>query len=175
MATHPVLRPGSPNVAEVKILQTKLQDRGYYVGQPIDGSFGIHTEEAVKDYQYHRWCNHPNPPFTHQPVPNPPPPYAAICQKLALTWPLAVDGVVGFNTWARLDPLEIQKGSKGPTLGPYVTLCQALLNYWGATPPLALDGDFGQNTYDAVMAFQKAHNIKQDGIVGPITWGKLQS
>jgi peptidoglycan hydrolase-like protein with peptidoglycan-binding domain len=173
--SHPVLRPGSKDYAEVKILQTKLQDRGYYLGQPIDGLFGIHTEEAVKAYQYHRWCNHPVPPFATKPVPNPPPPYAAICQALALTWPLAVDGVVGFNTWSRLDPPVVQKGSKGPSLGPFVMLCQALLNYWGADPPLAIDGDFEGKTYDAVVAFQKAHNIKADGIVGPVTWGKLQS
>jgi peptidoglycan hydrolase-like protein with peptidoglycan-binding domain len=169
--SHPVLRPGSPDTAEVKILQTKLQERGYYVGQPVDGRFGIHTEEAVKAYQYHRWCNHPVPPFATKPVSNPPPPYAAICQALALTWPLAVDGVVGFNTWSRLDPPEIQKGSKGP----FVCLLQALLNYWGASPPLVIDCDFGPLTYDAVVAFQKKHGLTPDGKVGPLTWAKLHS
>jgi hypothetical protein len=115
MATHPVLRPGSPNTAEVKILQTQLQARGYYVGQPIDGRFGIHTEEAVKEYQYHRWCNHPVPPFATKPVPNPPPPYAAICQALALTWPLAVDGVAG-STHGRGSTLpRYKKDQKGPS------------------------------------------------------------
>jgi peptidoglycan hydrolase-like protein with peptidoglycan-binding domain len=170
MAKHPVLRPGDSG-PEVVILQTKLQDRGYYLGQPIDGMFGIHTEEAVKDYQFHRWCNSPVPPYATKPVPPPPPPYPAVCQDLSLTWPLAVDGVVGFNTWSRLDPPELQQGAKGP----YTMLCQALLNYWGAYPPLMLDGDFGGKTYDAVVAFQKAQGIKADGIVGPVTWGRLQS
>jgi peptidoglycan hydrolase-like protein with peptidoglycan-binding domain len=170
MAKHPVLRPGDHG-DEVKILQTKLQDRGYYLGQPADGFFGVHTEEAVKDYQYHRWCDHPVPPFATKAVPPPPPPYPPICQDLALTWPLAVDGVVGFNTWSRLDPPELQKGAKGP----YTKLCQALLNYWGASPPLDLDGDFGDKTLKAVMDFQKVQGIKVDGIVGPVTWGRLQS
>jgi peptidoglycan hydrolase-like protein with peptidoglycan-binding domain len=170
MAKHPVLHPGDSG-PEVVILQNKLQDRGYYIGQPVDGMFGIHTEEAVKDYQFHRWCDHPVPPFSTKPVPPPPPPYPAICQDLSLTWPLAVDGVVGFNTWSRLDPPDLQKGAEGP----YTMLCQALLNYWGADPPLVLDGKFGDKTLAAVRNFQTLQGIKVDGIVGPVTWGRLQS
>jgi peptidoglycan hydrolase-like protein with peptidoglycan-binding domain len=33
----------------------------------------------------------------------------------------------------------------------------------------AVDGDFGQGTTDAVIAFQNAHNLKPDGIVGQET------
>jgi peptidoglycan hydrolase-like protein with peptidoglycan-binding domain len=96
----------------------------------------------------------------------------AVCQLLSRTWPLAVDGVVGFNTWSRLDPDEIQKGSKGAT----VTLCQSLLNLAGATPPLALDGDFGPLTEKAVKDFQMAHSITPvDGKVGEKTWRALHS
>src|SRR4030081_3890992 len=95
--SHPVLRVGSPHHDEVKILQTKLQERGYYVGQPVDGIFLQHTLDAVKLYQLHRWCTVPNPPFSHHPVPNLPPPVPP-CGLFAGTWPLAVDGVVGFNT-----------------------------------------------------------------------------
>lgn len=36
------------------------------------------------------------------------------------------------------------------------------------------DGIFGQQTKAAVIAFQKAHGLEVDGIVGPETWGKLE-
>lgn len=35
------------------------------------------------------------------------------------------------------------------------------------------DGDFGQNTYYAVVAFQKANGLDADGIIGANTWVKL--
>ncbi len=36
-----------------------------------------------------------------------------------------------------------------------------------------LDGLFGRNTEDAVMRFQRAHGLVDDGVVGPITWAAL--
>jgi peptidoglycan hydrolase-like protein with peptidoglycan-binding domain len=167
--TEPVLRRNAIG-DEVKELQKALQKRGQYVAQPVDGIFGPITEKAVKDYQYDRWCNTPNPPFSNGPVPNPPPPYVATCQPLAVIWPLAVDGVVGFNTWSRLEPDEVKKGSKGA----FVKLAQSLLNFAGAA--LAVDGDFGPLTDAAVRAFQTSHSLTIDGIVGDEqTWPALHS
>jgi hypothetical protein len=37
----------------------------------------------------------------------------------------------------------------------------------------SLDGSFGPETENAVKAFQDAHNLDNDGIVGPQTWDKL--
>ena len=37
----------------------------------------------------------------------------------------------------------------------------------------AADGIFGQNTKNAVIAFQRAKGLIADGIVGPKTWSKL--
>jgi len=35
------------------------------------------------------------------------------------------------------------------------------------------DGVFGQNTYHAVIAFQKVQGLTRDGVVGPATWATL--
>ena len=35
------------------------------------------------------------------------------------------------------------------------------------------DGVFGQNTYHAVIAFQKVQGLARDGVVGPAVWAKL--
>ena len=37
----------------------------------------------------------------------------------------------------------------------------------------SVDGIFGSKTKAAVLAFQKANGLGADGIVGPLTWGKL--
>jgi putative chitinase len=39
--------------------------------------------------------------------------------------------------------------------------------------PLAEDGKFGDNTREAVLAFQKQQGLKEDGVVGRDTLGKL--
>ena len=37
-----------------------------------------------------------------------------------------------------------------------------------------MDGDFGPNVKRAVVAYQKAHGAKADGVVGPETWSHLE-
>jgi peptidoglycan hydrolase-like protein with peptidoglycan-binding domain len=41
-------------------------------------------------------------------------------------------------------------------------------------PQISVDGIFGQETYDAVLTFQKLYNLDVDGIVGRSTWNALQ-
>lgn len=41
--------------------------------------------------------------------------------------------------------------------------------------PDGADGDFGANTLAAVLRFQQAHGLEDDGEVGPLTWAALQA
>lgn len=62
----------------------------------------------------------------------------------------------------------VYSGSRGES----VKTLQERLNAKGYNAG-SVDGIFGKNTQAAVMAFQKANGLAADGIVGPLTWGKL--
>jgi len=57
----------------------------------------------------------------------------------------------------------LQEGATGATV-------QALQKLLGG---LTVDGAFGPLTHEAVVRFQAAHGLQQDGIVGAHTWGSL--
>jgi len=63
----------------------------------------------------------------------------------------------------------LERGSAGPE----VRALQQRLNERGASPPLAVDGEFGPRTEAAVVAFQTAHGLQPDGVVGPLTRAAL--
>lgn len=66
----------------------------------------------------------------------------------------------------------IKKGAKGG----YVSVLQkALIDDGFSLPKYGVDGDFGNETKNAVLNYQIKHNLKQDGIVGPETMGHLDS
>ncbi len=132
---------------DVRKLQKRLKALGYATG-PIDGIFGSITHSAVILYQKN----------------------AKIKQ----------DGIVGPVTWAKLNsgaaslvphpPLShyLKKGSRGED----VATVQARLIVLQYLHDKA-DGIFGKLTHAAVVAFQKDQGIKVDGIVGPVTYGRL--
>lgn len=148
---RPTIRKGSKGDA-VRDAQQALEDRGYPVGKAgVDGIFGIYTYRAVLNYQYDRSAG----------------------QFWALTYPLAVDGVVGPQTWGRLLPDTVRRGSSGTG----VRLLQAILTDSGYPPwdPHGVDGIFGPNTETAVRNYQSDLGLVVDGIVGPVTWRSLWS
>ena len=63
---------------------------------------------------------------------------------------------------------------KQGTSGADVRAVQDVLNFHiRRLAPLEVDGSFGPATHARVMEFQKSNGLKQDGIVGPNTLGKL--
>ena len=60
----------------------------------------------------------------------------------------------------------LQKGSQGSDVKKW----QEFLNTQGYG--LSVDGDFGTNTYNATIDYQKKNGLTVDGIVGKNTWGK---
>ena len=67
---------------------------------------------------------------------------------------------------AKEDQHEMDTLKKGDQ-GQQVMVLQKLLG------GLDIDGVFGEKTADAVCAYQVDHTLEVDGIVGPMTWGKL--
>ncbi|MEP6825656.1 MAG: peptidoglycan-binding domain-containing protein, partial [Ramlibacter sp.] len=60
------------------------------------------------------------------------------------------------------------------TSGADVRAVQDVLNFHiRRLAPLVVDGSFGPATHGRVMEFQKSNGLKQDGIVGQNTLGKL--
>ena len=142
----PMLYSGCTGDA-VKTLQEKLNAKGFDSGN-VDGIFGAKTYAAVTAFQKAN--------------------------------SLGVDGIVGKLTWAKLydaTPVNVTPVTTQPMLrtgsrGDAVRKLQELLNAKGYTCG-SVDGIFGSKTYAAVLAFQKANGLAADGIVGPLTWGKL--
>jgi hypothetical protein len=134
----------------VKTLQDKLNALGYNSGS-VDGIFGAKTYAAVTAFQKAN--------------------------------SLGVDGIVGKLTWGKIYgvspamPVETTTVVGRPTVsygsrGDAVRKLQELLNALGYDCG-SVDGIFGSKTKAAVLAFQKANGLGVDGIVGPLTWGKL--
>ncbi|MGD1712148.1 peptidoglycan-binding domain-containing protein [Dapis sp. BLCC M172] len=59
--------------------------------------------------------------------------------------------------------------------GEDVKYLQTVLNATVANNSLVVDGIFGNLTKEAVIAFQKRYGLTADGIVGPNTWGLIDT
>lgn len=85
---------------------------------------------------------------------------------------LAVDGLVGNNTWKYLLTLPEYPLLRQGLRGSYVRFLQKLLES-KFYPVGTIDGIFGSRTLSAVRSFQSANSLAVDGIVGPNTWNAL--
>lgn len=148
-ATYPLLKKGSKGNF-VRIVQEKLMQKGYVLPKyGVDGSFGDETEEVVKQLQRD----------VH----------------------IEVDGIVGKNTWDALNSVFVKPVATYPGYlirknqqSEVVRKVQARLIEKGySCGSCGADAIFGNGTYNAVIAFQKANGLSPDGIVGPKTWAKL--
>ena len=72
------------------------------------------------------------------------------------------------NRWVASGYPLVRQGSRGP----YVCITQDSLTYLGFNTN-GLDGIFGNNTRNSVVAYQNSRGLKPDGIIGPITWNSL--
>lgn len=151
----------------VTLVQNALKGLGYF-SDAIDGVFGYSTVLAVRHFQR--------------------------INKLQ------VDGIVGPDTWAVLSAIGAIP-APGPVVTPpyvaptplptpapgqqnvriaygdrnnLVTDVQTRLKTLGYYTGI-VDGAFGYTTKQAVERFQRANNLKADGVVGPITWEKMMA
>lgn len=85
---------------------------------------------------------------------------------------LAVDGIVGQNTWRTLLFLPPYPVLRQGSTGIYVTFLQRLLES-NLAPVGTIDGIFGSQTRSAVTTFQQNNSLSADGIVGQNTWNAL--
>ncbi len=78
--------------------------------------------------------------------------------------------------WPRPYPgTPLQRGARGDNVYYIQELLNVINRYNPAVPAVEVDGIFGVNTRDAIYAFQNAYGLTVDGIVGALTWEKLNA
>ena len=141
--------------ARVVTLQRRLKALGYLSGS-VDGYFGSQTYRAVRYFQQRNGIAVTGiaDAYTQQ----------VLYSAAAKTYSGSVSGTTG-STGYRL----LYWGCKGEDVK---RLQKALLSA-GYKQVRTADGVYGQWTYDAVCAFQKANGLAVDGVAGKKTQNKL--
>jgi peptidoglycan hydrolase-like protein with peptidoglycan-binding domain len=88
---------------------------------------------------------------------------------------LTADGIVGETTWLNIDEAD----SSNPTLkkgsiGNPVRRAQKRLTLGGYDTG-GVDGIYNASTESAVKHLQSDHGLTADGIVGPVTWERIDA
>lgn len=165
------LRRGSsgPNVVVIQVELNRISQN--YPAIPkletVDGIYGSRTEAAVRAFQQ--------------------------------IFDLTADGIVGKATWyalvrlytavTRLSELRSQgqrfyaisweypntlrQGDRGDKVRHLQYMLSVLAAYIRQIPALTVDGIFGSNTRDAVLAAQRYFGLQETGIVDEITWDNI--
>ncbi len=167
-----VLREGQAGGC-VRTLQALLAGTGRSI--TVDGAFGPATTTAVRAFQTSARLTVDGQvgPVTKTAL------YATLAGTATGSTPTTTTGSTGSTPSAGAPaPLRLTSSScptyvKQGQISGCVTELQSLLNQHGAD--LAVDGDFGPLTYQAVLTFQASAGLSQDGIVGPVTKSALYS
>ncbi len=112
---------------------------------------------------------------------------------------LTPDGIVGKSTWYKLVylytavkklgelesegqrlfginlsyPDAISEGNRGEKVFILQYFLSVLAEFYNNIPFIAITGTFGNDTKNAVIAFQKSQNLPQTGIVNDVTWNEI--
>ena len=139
----------------VRSMQTRLKSLGYYSGS-TDGKFGDSTEEAVKRFQRYNGLYEDGVAG------------AATLDKLYSTSAKSYYGGSGSsantNDITSTGYITLREGDKSDAVETLQRRLKNLGYYDGY-----VDGTYGSGTTEAVKAYQKANNLKADGIAGPST------
>ena len=165
------LRRGSsgPNVVVIQVELNRISQNYPAIPKlsPVDGIFGSKTEAAVRKFQE--------------------------------IFGLAVDGIVGKATWYALVrlytavtqlselrsqgqrfysisweyPNSPQPGSTGEKVRHLQYMLAILAAYIPQIPSVTVDGKFGRETLDSVLAAQRYFGLPETGIVNAATWEEI--
>ena len=158
-----------PNVVVIQVELNRISQNYPAIPKlsPVDGIFGSRTEESVRKFQE--------------------------------IFGLAVDGIVGKATWyalvrlytavTRLSELRSQGqrfysisweypnspqlGSTGEKVRHLQYMLAVLSEYIPQIPLVTVDGVFGRQTLDAVLAAQQYFGLPETGIVNAATWEEI--
>ena len=134
---------------------------------PTDGFFGTETENAVREFQS--------------------------------IFGLTEDGIVGPATWYEIQyiynavkrlneitsegltlseistqyPSQLSLGMSGVGVRVLQYYLAYIAEFVNSVPPIAVDGDFGEATRDAVLAFQRTYGLPETGVVDLLTWNSI--
>lgn len=67
----------------------------------------------------------------------------------------------------------LRRGSRGPDVVQMQVMLNRIGQNYPAIPRITADGIFGQQTENAVRAFQRIFNLTEDGIVGKSSWYQM--
>ena len=138
---------------EVKQLQQRLKDLGYYSGD-VDGQYGTGTQTAVTAFQAQHGLKADG---------------VAGEQTLAILYSESAQTFVPTPT-PSATPAMLSSGSSGDEVKALQSRLQQLGFYSGV-----LDGDYDKGTRAAVKLFQAQHGLDDDGIAGQKTLEMLYS
>lgn len=166
-----VLRRGTtgPSVVTLQVMLNRISQS--YPAIPkisqADGIFGAQTEAAVRKFQEVF-------DLTIDGIVGRSTWYALVRYYIAVTRmaELRSQGQRFYtNSWATSDPIE--QGDRGIKVEHLQYMLSVLSEYIPEIPPLSIDGIFGPNTRNAVIAAQRRFELPQTGVVDYITWDEI--